>query len=348
MSISVENILANPNSYRNHYNDYSSQNAYYNYYAEYRNHAHSYEHDYEEKREKELEKERQEWEEFNKSYKKMSFEEMEERIRNIWEKEKMTDRKPSQAMFFTTEIADRDKYVEAYKKEKEALELKNCLTPFTRAEEEAFLEKEWNKPRDVKMSSYDFMNNTYSYTGDNVYFWIEGVRFSKDEYEGCRSVIQQAKSLLTSDVTLDYINHALIGLAYNVVNTYAEENLTWDQREVISQSVAAHFDTYILQEQEYFIKEGVYVDSNDKYHAIRDKNGGRYISATNEEAIEALRSIFGGVDLRDQKAVDKAYGQYLSIVGITGSFRTDSDLKVSLSNAQAIIKNAGKKVDYSI
>ena len=348
MPLSVENILANPNSYRNYYNDYSKQNAYYNYYAEYRNHAHSYEHDYEEKREKELEKERQEWEEFNKSYKKMSFEEMEERIRNIWEKEKMTDRKPSQAMFFTTEIADRDKYVEAYKKEKEALELKNCLTPFTRAEEEAFLEKEWNKPRDVKMSSYDFMNNTYSYTGDNVYFWIEGVRFSKDEYEGCRSVIQQAKSLLTSDVTLDYINHALIGLAYNVVNTYAEENLTWDQREVISQSVAAHFDTYILQEQEYFIKEGVYVDSNDKYHAIRDKNGGRYISATNEEAIEALRSIFGGVDLRDQKAVDKAYGQYLSIVGITGSFRVDSNLKTSLSNAQTIVKNAGKKVDYSI
>ena len=100
MSLSVENILANPNSYRNHYNDYSSQNAYYNYYAEYRNHAHSYEHDYEEKREKELEKERQEWEEFNKSYKKMSFEEMEERIRNTWEKEKMADRKPSQAMFF--------------------------------------------------------------------------------------------------------------------------------------------------------------------------------------------------------------------------------------------------------
>ncbi len=348
MSLSVENILANPNSYRNHYNDYSKQNAYYNYYAEYRNHAHSYEHDYEEKRAKELEKERQEWEEFNKSYKKLSFAEMEERIRNIWEKEKMTDQKPSQAMFFTTEIADRDKYVEAYKKEKEALGLKNCLTPFTRAEEEAFLEKEWNKPRNIKMSSYDFMNTTYSCTGGNVYYWIEGVRFSKDEYEGCRSVIQQAKSLLTSDVTLDYINHALIGLAYNVVNTYAEENLTWDQREVISQSVAAHFDTYILQEQEYFIKEGVYVDSNDKYHAIRDKNGAKCVSATNEEAIEALRSIFGGVDLRDQKAVDKAYGQYLSIVGITGSFCTDSDLKVSLSNAQAIIKNAGKKVDYSI
>ena len=347
MFISVENILANPNSYRNYYNDYSKQNAYYNYYAEYRNHAHTYEHDYEEKRAMELEKERQEWEEFNKSYKKLSFGEMEERIRNIWEKEKMTDRKPSQAMFFTTEIADRDKYVEAYKKEKEALGLKNCLTPFTRAEEEAFLEKEWNKPRDIKMSSYDFMNNTYSYTGDNVYFWIEGVRFSKDEYEGCRSMIQQARNLLPNG-SLDYREHAMIGLAYNIVDTYAEENLTWDQRAVVSQSVAAHFDTYILQEQEYFIKEGVYVDSNDKYHAIRDKNGGRYISATNEEAIEALRSIFGGVDLRDQKAVDKAYGQYLSIVGITGSFRTDSDLKVSLSNAQAIIKNAGKKVDYSI
>ena len=79
MSLSVENILANPNSYRNYYNDYSSQNAYYNYYAEYRNHAHDYEHDYEEKRAMELEKERQEWEEFNKSYKKLSFGEMEDR-----------------------------------------------------------------------------------------------------------------------------------------------------------------------------------------------------------------------------------------------------------------------------
>ena len=348
MFISVENILANPNSYRNYYNDYSSQNAYYNYYAEYRNHAHDYEHDYEEKRAMELEKERQEWEEFNKSYKKLSFGEMEERIRNIWEKEKMADQKPSQAMFFTTEIADRDKYVEAYKKEKEALGLKNCLTPFTRAEEEAFLEKEWNKPRDIKMSSYDFMNNTYSYTGDNVYFWIEGVRFSKDEYEGCRSMIQQARNLLPNG-SLDYREHAMIGLAYNIVDTYAEENLTWDQRAVVSQSAAAHFDTCILREQEWLISSGAYVDSNDKYHAIRNgQTGGMNIAATNEEAIEALRSIFGGVDLRDQKAVDKAYGQYLSIVGITGSFRVDSNLKTSLSNAQAIIKNAGKKVDYSI
>lgn len=348
MSISVENILANPNLYRNHYNDYSPHNAYYNYYDEYRNHAHYYEHDYEEKKAIEEEKERQEWETFNKSYKKLSFEEMEERVRSTWEREKRVDQLPSQAMFLSTEITDRDKYVEAYRKEKEAFGLNNCLNPLTRAEEEALREKERQTPRNIKMSSYDFMHCDYSCAGDNAVFWIEGVRFSKDEYEGCCSVIRQARSLLPTG-SLDYLDHALIGLAYNVVDTYAEENLTWDQKAVISQSVAADFDTCILREQEWFISRGVYVDSNDKYHNIRDsKTGSRNIAATNEEAIQALRSIFGGVDLRDQKSVNKAYGQYLAIVGITGSFRVDSNLKVKLSNAQAILKNAGKSVDYSI
>ncbi len=349
MFMSVENILANPNSYLNSYNDYSPQNAYYNYYAEYRNHAHSYEHDYEEKRAIELEKERLEREESEKSaYKKRSLEELDAQIRNIWEKEKMADRKPSQAMYFSTKIADYDKYVEVYKKEKEALGLKNCLTPLTRAEEEALREKERQTPRNIKLSSYDFIHRGFPDAGDNTFFLIEGVRFSKEEYEGCCSVIQQARSLLPNG-SLDYLDHALIGLAYNVVNTYAEENLTWDQRTVISQSVAADFDTCILREQEVLISDGAYIDSNDKYHAVRSgTTGGMNISATNKEAIEALRSIFGGVDLRDQKAVDKAYGQYLSIVGITGSFRPNSRLLTRLSNAQSILKNAGKKVDYSV
>ena len=46
-------------------------------------------------------------------------------------------------------------------------------------------------------------------------------------WEECRSVINQASGLLGGAVTLDYMDHAVIGLAYNAVRTYAEENLTW-------------------------------------------------------------------------------------------------------------------------
>lgn len=120
------------------------------------------------------------------------------------------------------------------------------------------------------MSSYDFMHYDYSGQNGNVVYWIEGVRFSKDEYEECSSIIQQARSLLPSG-SLDYMDHALLGLAYNVVDTYARENLTWDQREVLSQSVAANFGTRILWDQKGFIKRGVMVNPNDKFHNIREK-----------------------------------------------------------------------------
>lgn len=93
-------------------------------------------------------------------------------------------KKPSQNMILSTEITNRDKYIEAYRKEKEAWGLDNCMTPLTSAEERAL-------------------------------------------WEECRSVINQASGLLGGAVTLDYMDHAVIGLAYNAVRTYAEENLTW-------------------------------------------------------------------------------------------------------------------------
>lgn len=146
MLISVDNIIANPESYRNHYNDYSPHNAYYNYYDEYRKHAHSYEHDYEEKRAIELEKEKQEREEYIRTHKKISLEELDAQIRRAWDEAKATDKRPSREMILSTEIVDRDKYVEAYRKEKEAHKLNNLMNPLTRAEEEALREKNGRHP----------------------------------------------------------------------------------------------------------------------------------------------------------------------------------------------------------
>lgn len=348
MPININSIISNPEAYRNTYNNYSPNNAYYNYYDEYRKHAHSYEPDYYERRDKEMEEEWQKLTEFTKSYKKISLEEADAQIRSAWEKEKAAGQKPSQDMFFSTEIVDRDKYIEAYRKEKEARGLNNCMTPLTSAEESALWEEWRSTPHNINMSSYDFMNRGLPSLDDNMVFWIEGVSFSKKEYEECRSVIDQASGLLGGAVTLDYMDHAVIGLAYNAVRTYAEENLTWAQKQVIEQSMTAYLDSRILYEQGFFENHGIIRD-NDKYHNVLDKEtGSRCTSATNEGAIEALRTIFGEVDLRDQKAVDEAYRKYLAITGITGSFREDNALKKILSSAKAIVNSFGKSVDCTI
>ena len=55
----------------------------------------------------------------------------------------------------------------------------------------------------------------------------------------------------------------------------------------------------MLSEQGFFENHGIIRD-NDKYHNVLDKEtGSRCIPATDEGAIEALRTIFGQADLRD-------------------------------------------------
>lgn len=110
MSININSIISNPEVYRNTYNDYSPNNAYYNYYDEYRKHAHYYEPDYYERRDKEMEEEWQKLTESLKSYKKISLEEADAQIRSAWEKEKAIGQRPSQDMFFSTEITNREIY----------------------------------------------------------------------------------------------------------------------------------------------------------------------------------------------------------------------------------------------
>lgn len=349
MSINVNSILSNPQVYLNDYNGYSRTNAYYNYYDEYSKHAHSYEPDYHERSLMEHEEEMRKLKEFNESYKKISLEEADAQIRSIWEKEKAAGRTPSSEMFFSTGITDRDEYVEKYKEEKEARGLDNCMKPLTIEEEKALREKEHMRTWNVRMSSYEFMHCGYPSPIGNPLYWIEGVSFSKKEYEECRSVIDKANSLVGTAGSLDYMNHAILGLAYNVVSTYAKENLTWAQSQVVTQSMTAYLDTYILAEQAFYEKQDVIRD-NDKYHNIVNREtGGRWISATNEEAIEALRTIiFGEVDLRNQNAVDEAYKKYLAITGITGSFRDENELKKKISSAKAIVNSFGKSVDCSI
>ncbi len=71
------------------------------------------------------------------------------------------------------------------------------------------------------------------------------------------------------------------------------------QRQVIEQSMTAYLDSLILAEQGFFENHGIIRD-NDKYHNVLDKEtGSRCIPATDEGAIEALRTIFGQADLRD-------------------------------------------------
>lgn len=349
MPISVNSIISNPEAYRNTYNDYSPNNAYYNYYVEYRKHAHYYEPDYYERRNKEMEEERRKLAEFTNSYKKILFEEADAQIRNVWEKEKAAGKKPSQDMILSTEITDRDSYIEKYREEKESHGLDNCLNPLTKAEEKALREKWRLTPNNITMSVYNFMGRGLPVLDDNMVFWVEGVRFSKSEMEECHSIICKADDLLLQiGGNMDYRDYAKLGIAYNVVSTYAEENLTWAQQQVVKQGMAALLDSYIVAEQELFVT-GDYIEVDDKFYNIREKEtGARVISATNEELQQALRMMFGEVDLRDQKAVDKVLGQYKTIAGIVTGFSKDDSVKNCISSAKAILNSVGKKVDCSI
>ncbi|MBD5494444.1 MAG: hypothetical protein HDR12_08755 [Lachnospiraceae bacterium] len=353
MSISVSNIIANPSLYRNDYNDYSPYNAYYNYYDEYRNHAHPYEHDYEEKNAKEMEL-------IANSYHKPSLEELDAQVRSAWEKIKEEGKLPSQELFLSTDITDHDEYVKKIREEKEARGLDAWLIPLTRAEEEEQRERERSTPKNIKMGSYDFMNGGFSYLKDNLkdnmVIWLEGARFSKSEFEECSSILKKATNLLPSIAKggfMDYMEYALLGVAYNVVNTYAAENLTSEQQKVLSQSMQAYLDTYILADQEYLLSHGDDFSTNDDaFYGIRYKDGSVWPSATNEELAQSLRTMFEKVDLRDQNAVNAAFSQYQNVAAMlashSGAYRGDYSLEIKLSNASAILNSVGKEVNYSI
>ena len=89
----------------------------------------------------------------------------------------------------------------------------------------------------------------------------------------------------------DYEDYAAMGIAANMVNTYATEHLTVEQAEVINKSINDYLDSLVQAEKERHAQSGYFIDDTkgvgstgelNKYYAVRQQ--------LSEGAAESLRS----------------------------------------------------------
>ena len=153
-------------------------------------------------------------------------------------------------------------------------------------------EKARNEQRTLNVDRSEIVNNVYWKTGDNITNNVDGVSFTNEEMKACKEVVKNAIAALpTKGSDLDYEDYAAMGIAANMVNTYATEHLTVEQAEVINKSINDYLDSLVQAEKERHAQSGYFIDDTEgvgstaelnKYYAVRQQ--------LSEEAAESLRS----------------------------------------------------------
>lgn len=153
-------------------------------------------------------------------------------------------------------------------------------------------EKARNEQRTLNVDRSEIVNNVYWKTGDNITNNVDGVSFTNEEMKACKEVVKNAIAALpTKGSDLDYEDYAAMGIAANMVNTYATEHLTEEQAEVVNKSINDYLDGLVQAEKERHAQSGYFIDDTEgvgstaelnKYYAVRQQ--------LSEEAAESLRS----------------------------------------------------------
>ncbi|MBQ8591303.1 MAG: hypothetical protein IJ485_00930 [Lachnospiraceae bacterium] len=153
-------------------------------------------------------------------------------------------------------------------------------------------EKARNEQRTLNVDRSEIVNNVYWKTGDNITYNVDGVSFTNEEMKACKEVVKNAIAALpTKGSDLDYEDYAAMGIAANMVNTYATEHLTVEQAEVINKSINDYLDSLVQAEKERHAQSGYFIDDTkgvgstgelNKYYAVRQQ--------LSEGAAESLRS----------------------------------------------------------
>ncbi|MBR4983023.1 MAG: hypothetical protein IKY94_10725 [Lachnospiraceae bacterium] len=156
----------------------------------------------------------------------------------------------------------------------------------------AMREKARNEQRLLNVDRSEIVNNVYWKTGDNITYNVDGVSFTNEEMKACKEVVKNAIAALpTKGSDLDYEDCAAMGIAANMVNTYATEHLTVEQAEVINKSINDYLDSLVQAEKERHAQSGYFIDDTEgvggkgelnKCYAVRQQ--------LSEEAAESLRS----------------------------------------------------------
>ena len=154
-------------------------------------------------------------------------------------------------------------------------------------------EKARNEQRTLNVDCTEIVNNVYCKTGDNITYNVDGVSFSNEEMNACKEVVKNAIAALSiKGSDLDYEDYAAMGLAENMVSTYAREHLTEEQANVLEQSISGYMEQLINAEQERQAGEGYSIDEREgigltgelnKYYAVRKTLG--------ESAAESFKKL---------------------------------------------------------
>ena len=209
-----------------------------------------------------------------------------------------------------------------------------------RTEKERNIDRERLKYNAVPISAEAVELVDDRYGNSDRAFAIDGTTFSSDEIKAVKEVVSSAlKSVVkTPGSMLDYIDYAKMGIAENVVRSYAEKNLSEEQTEVVMKAVSEHMDQLIDKESEAsFVVEARYygkqytgdawvklkqyikdmaADSDlpeqtkRVFAAINVEAPGMAISASNTELASSLRSVFSTLDFGNSDELETFFMQY--------------------------------------
>lgn len=198
-----------------------------------------------------------------------------------------------------------------------------------------------------RYSDSPFLSSTLPAENADGTYSVDGVSFSKKEFEQCRSVMQAALAGIETSGTIDYINYAQMSIAANTVQSFAEKNLNKEQASVLSNAIQEYNSVVILTENK-LLSNGGYTLSDtgavSKYYGIQktysdieikaindlidEMNrtsggnkahvGSNFVSttasATNQSLITSISDLFTGVDLNNSAVVDSVMAQYKALM----------------------------------
>lgn len=183
--------------------------------------------------------------------------------------------------------------------------------------------------------------------GDGTYS-ISGVKFTEDELLKARNFMKAIAAELTNGGTLDYSDYAKMSIAENSVNSFAKDNFSNEQQQVISKAMR-EYNAGLEELQERLLSEDSVV-SNDygelsKYYGKSQRLSqsevdainkmkeelsrltgrelpksvvgdapGIICAATNTKLISEIKDIFSNIDFNDKDEVNNAMKKYRELI----------------------------------
>lgn len=182
----------------------------------------------------------------------------------------------------------------------------------------------------------------------NGSYSISGVTFTEDELQKARNYMKAAVAELPGGGTLEYADYAKMAIAENSVNSFAKDNFSKEQQDVIAIAMK-EYNAGLEELQEQILSKDNVVSNNygelSKYYGKSIKmdqamveninklkeelsriTGRTYkksevgdapgiiSSATNSELISNIKDTFSNVDFNDKDAVNDAMKKYRELV----------------------------------